>query len=409
MEAKESPSARPPDSEDPLEPDLLEEEEEEGDEELAEEVTSFQALLQDRRRVATTALLIVLLLVVIYVLLPKLVGLQDTLDRIGSATWYWIVVAILFNAASFLAYTALFRGVLGGNRDDEVRRRLDFGASFQITMAAFAATLLFSAAGAGGLVLTYWALRKAGMARRRSACRMVAFLTLQYAVYMLALLMFGVLLRTGVLPGDAPLVGTVVPAALATTVIGGFLLIALIPQDVERRLAGYVRGYRRTRHVRRLASVPATVASGVRTAISYVRHPGDGALALGGAVGYWAANIGVLWASFKAFGVEVPFAVVVQGFFLGMVANLLPSAAGGVGSVDAGLIGAFVLFGIPSDSVFPAVLTFRAVFFWLPIAPGVAAYFRLRRTVSAWEQERGDERDPRLYTSESKVKAAEAT
>ena len=84
----------------------------------------------------------------------------------------------------------------------------------------------------------------------------------------------------------------------------------------------------------------------MRTAIAYVRHPRRGALAVGGAVGFWAANIGVLWASFEAFGGDVPFAVLVQGFFVGMAANLIPSPAGGVGSVDAGMIGAFVLFGI---------------------------------------------------------------
>ena len=55
-----------------------------------------------------------------------------------------------------------------------------------------------------------------------------------------------------------------------------------------------------------------------------------------GAIGFWAANIGVLWASFEAFGGDVPFGVLVQGFFVGMAANLIPSPAGGVGSVDAG-------------------------------------------------------------------------
>ena len=55
-------------------------------------------------------------------------------------------------------------------------------------MAGLAATRIFSAAGAGGIVLTYWALRKAGMPRRRSACRMVAFLVLTYGVYLLALI-----------------------------------------------------------------------------------------------------------------------------------------------------------------------------------------------------------------------------
>ena len=63
-------------------------------------------------------------------------------------------------------------------------------------MAGLAATRIFSAAGAGGIVLTYWALRKAGMPRRRAACRMVAFLVLTYFVYLAALVVFGVLLRT---------------------------------------------------------------------------------------------------------------------------------------------------------------------------------------------------------------------
>jgi putative heme transporter len=272
-----------------------------------------------------------------------------------------------------------------------------------ITMAGLAATRIFSAAGAGGIVLSYWALRKAGMSRRRSACRMVAFLVLTYGVYTFALVIFGILLRTHVLPGDAPFGGTVVPAAVSACAIGVFLLIALIPEDVERRIQSIAGGYRRTRYLTRFAKGPATVASGVRTAIFYVRSPRRGALALGGAVGFWAANIGVLWASFEAFGGNVPFAVLVQGFFVGMAANLIPSPAGGVGSVDAGMIAAFVLFGIDESTVFPAVLCYRVIAFWLPIPPGIVAFFQLRTTVAGWDRERADGVAPGLYTSQSKV------
>ena len=66
-------------------------------------------------------------------------------------------------------------------------------------MAGLAATRLFSAGGAGGIVLTYWALRKAGMPPKNTAARMVAFNVLLYAVYLLTLLINGILLRTGVL------------------------------------------------------------------------------------------------------------------------------------------------------------------------------------------------------------------
>jgi uncharacterized membrane protein YbhN (UPF0104 family) len=66
------------------------------------------------------------------------------------------------------------------------------------------------------------------------------------------------------------------------------------------------------------------------------------------------------------------------------------------------MIGAFLLFGIPGGIVFPAVLAYRVTAFWLPIPPGIVAYFQLRRTVARWEAER------RSYTSESKV-TTEAT
>jgi uncharacterized protein (TIRG00374 family) len=154
------------------------------------------------------------------------------------------------------------------------------------------------------------------------------------------------------------------------------------------------------------------MASGVRTAIAYVRHPRRGALAVVGAVGFWATNIGILWASFHAYGVEVPLGVVIQGFFIGMVANLFPFAPGGVGAVDAGMIGSFVLFGLPGSEVFTAVLTYRLIAFWLPIPPGIVAFFQLRQTVKRWDAERrqgrrasGEEEAaaPTPVTSESKV------
>jgi uncharacterized protein (TIRG00374 family) len=367
------------------------------------EVSSFQALLQDRRKIASGVALVLLLVVGIYVLFPKIVGADEAVSNLDEAKWYWVLIAVGFNVLAFGAYVALFRGVLGGTRDDSVHRRLDLRASYQITMAGLAATRIFSAAGAGGIVLTYWALRKAGMPRRRAACRMVAFLVLTYFVYTATLVIFGVLLRTAVLPGSAPLAGTVVPAAIAGGIILLFGLIALIPQDFERRIQHYAGGYRRTRYLQRIAKGPATLATGVRTAIAYLRHPQRGILAIGGAIGFWAANIGVLWASFEAFGGHVPFAVLVQGFFVGMAANLIPSPAGGVGAVDAGMIGAFSIFGIDNSVVFPAVLTYRVIAFWLPIPPGIVAFVQLRKTVVAWERE-DEEADAAERTTLQKVK-----
>jgi uncharacterized protein (TIRG00374 family) len=334
------------------------------------------------RRLLQTLVVIVVLLVSIYFLFPKLVGLSGAMSKLGDAEPIWIGVAIGFNVLAYATYIALFKAVVGGDA-----LRLRWRETYEINMAGVAATLLFSAGGAGGIALTYWALRKAGMARRDVARRMVAFVTLHYAFYPIALIVFGVLLRTHVLNGEDSIELTIIPAGIAGLLLVLGILIALIPADVEQRLAPFAHGERAKSWLRTAAKIPATVGEGFRFAVGLFAHPSRGGLAVLGAAGFWAASIGVLWASFHAFGVHVPLAVVVQGFFLGMVANLFPLAPAGVGAVDAGMIGAFVLFGLPEETVFPAILIYRLVAFWMPIPFGIVAFFQLRKTVHRWETE----------------------
>lgn len=373
------------------------EEDEEGDDDAE------PSFFTDPKRLLQTFALVLVLVVAIYILLPNIVGLEDAVEKLGQADAGWLVVGLAFTVLMFLSYVALFRGVVGE------RTLLTWRESYEITLAGLAATRLFSAGGAGGIVLTYWALRKAGMPRRESASRMMAFLVLLYGVYLMTVVVDGILLRVGVFNGPNPSGLTVVPAAIAGGIMIVLALVTLVPDDFERRIAHFAKGYRFQRWARRLATIPATIATGVRTAFAFVREPSRGGLALLGAIGFWATNIGILWAAFHAYDVQVPLGVVVQGFFIGMVANLFPFAPGGVGAVDAGMIGTFVLFGLDGTTVFAAILTYRLLAFWLPIPPGIVAFFQLRTTVSRWQEERArGERRPAsavrsAITSESKV------
>jgi uncharacterized protein (TIRG00374 family) len=111
----------------------------------------------------------------------------------------------------------------------------------------------------------------------------------------------------------------------------------------------------------------------VREALRCVRA-GDARLA--GAVGWWAFDIAVLWACLRAFGDPPAISVIVMAYFVGMTANLLP-VPGGVGGVEAGMIGALIGFGVPGGLAIVAVLSYRAFAFWLPIVPGALAYAQL--------------------------------
>jgi putative heme transporter len=332
-----------------------------------------------RRRVIGFALFVLAIVAFLYFVLPKLAGVGKTLHRLERGNTWWILAGVAFEACSFGGYIVLFRTVF-------VRgwSRIGWRESYQITMAGLAATRLFAAAGAGGIALTAWAVRRSGMLPRIVACRMVAFMALLYSIYVGSLLIAGLGLGTGLFPGGGAFAITYLPAILAAVIIAGAFAVTLLPDDTERRLHHWGSGYgRRARWIARALTVPALAASGVRTAVSLIRSREVGVL---GAPAWWGFDICVLWAMFHAFGSAPPFTVIWMAYFVGTLGNLLP-LPGGLGGVEGGMIGAFVAFGVDFNLAVVAVLSYRGISFWLPTLPGAVAYFQLRRTVARW---RGD-------------------
>ena len=338
-----------------------------------------------RRRALLFGFFVISVVAFLYFVLPKLAGLKQSWQRIEHGEPGWLAAAAMLELCSFVGYVALFRTVFVRGRT-----RIGWKASYEITMAGLAATRLFAAAGAGGIALTAWALRRSGMEPRIVACRMVAFVALLYAVYMGALVICGVGLYTGAFSGAAPIAITIGPAILGVVAIVLFLAVSLLPADVDRRFESWARGSGRLAHaMARIATVPASTASGIRTAIGLLRANEPGLL---GALAWWGFDIGVLWATFHAFGSDTPpIAVIIMAYFVGMLGNTLP-LPGGIGGVDGGMIGAFAAFDINFGYATVAVLAYRVFSFWLPTVPGAVAYLQLRRTVHRWSEERAAER-----------------
>jgi uncharacterized protein (TIRG00374 family) len=344
-----------------------------------------------RRRLLLSLLFVTAALAFLYLVLPQLGGVRHTWDRLNDGDAWWIAVAFVMEVLSLASYIVIFRGVYV-----EPGSLIGWRGSYEITMAGLAATRLFAAGGAGGVAVTVWALTRSGMAGREVARRTVAFLVLLYGVYMLAMVICGVGLYLGLFTGQAPFAITIGPAILGAVAIIFFVSIALVPVDLERRLGRFQTSESRfARALRRLAAVPASLSDGIHFAWQKLRHP---ELAMIGTVSWWGFNIAVLYAAFEAFGEAPPVAVVIQAYFVGMLANLLP-LPGGIGGVDGGMIGAFVAFGVGGSLALIAVLVYRLLAFWLPTIPGIVAYFQLRRTVRGW----------RSYTLQSKATATQPT
>ena len=218
-----------------------------------------------RRRLLASVVFVVSAVAFLYFVLPKLLGLQRDLEpdpagqRLVARRWRRARDLLVPRATSRCSAPCSCAG----------QSRIGWRESYQITMAGLAATRLFAAGGAGGIALTAWALRRSGMGARAVACRMIAFLALLYGVYMATLVIAGwgctwLVPRVGAVrdhdrPGDLRRRGDRgVPRGV---VAPGRLRTPRRPVD-ERCTDGS------DRLARRLATAPATPATGVRTALA---------------------------------------------------------------------------------------------------------------------------------------------
>src|SRR5689334_9876513 len=337
---------------------------------------SFRDFVGAHKRIFLALLGVVAITVFIAAVLPQIAGFGDTLKRIEKGDKSWLLLGVFFEALSIGSYVAVFRVVFTCEGVD-----IGWRESYQITLAGLVATKLFAAAGAGGVALTAWALRASGLRGRTVAERLASFEILLYSVYMACLAIFGLGLTTGLFPGEAPTGVTVIPAAFGAGVIVLALLFRWLPDDMSHLLARLAGGsQRRRRLLEGISTIPTTIHDGVVGAIRLVRRPKVGLL---GAVGYWAFDIACLWAAFRAYGGAPPIAVVVMAYFVGTLANIIP-IPGGIGGVEGGMIGSFIAFGVDGSVAVLAVLSYRALSFWLPTIPGALAYFQLRKTVGEW-------------------------
>ena len=334
--------------------------------------------LRRRRRAVAGAVGVAAIAGFILFVVPQLSALGPTLHRLRAADPKWLAFGIILEALSLCGYIALFRTVFSCHGV-----RIGWKASYQITMAGVVATKLFAAAGAGGVALTVWALRASGLSARSVARRLLSFEFFLYGVYAATLVVFGVGLRSGLFAGRAPWTLTIAPAVLGTAVIVVLLSMRALPNDFERRMKPLVGARRGRRLLARLASAPWAVHDALGITLSLIRERKPWLI---GAIAYWAFDIATLWACFHAFGSPPTVAVIVMAYFVGALANALP-LPGGLGGVEAGMVGAFLAFGTHTSLAILAVLSYRLISFWLPTVPGAAAYLQLRRTVGAWRHE----------------------
>ena len=296
-----------------------------------------------RRRVATAALLGVLAISLVL----AVPALRPVVREIREMNAVWITAAVALELASCLSFVVIFRLFFERVAAPDARA---------LAWTSMASGVLLPGGGVGGLAIGGWLMRLAGTPTAVIVRRSSALFFLTSAVNGAAIMGAGLLLVAGAAgPHDFR------RAALPLLVAGAITAaIAAAPWIAQRRgaAAPWLDG----------------VVAGIRDARRAARHP---SWRLGGALGYLAFDIAVLWATFSAVGHPPPVPALTLAYAIGYVANALP-VPGGAGVLDAGLVGALVLYGAPPLHAAAAVLVYHAIALWVPALGGLFAYARLR-------------------------------
>jgi uncharacterized protein (TIRG00374 family) len=327
------------------------------------------------RHIAVRVLEVVATILLVAIALTALPGLGEIRARLDDAEAVWIGAAIVAEILSCAGYLLVFRSTFCP--------RMSWGLSYDIAMAELAANSLLPTGGAGGLALGVWALHKAGMGTEHIARRTVAFFLLTSFPNFAAVVVVGLAMFVGVLPGDVSFALTLVPALIAAGVI---VVVSLSPQLLRKFGAPLAQGAAddwpgRARKGIRKGLVAA--ADGVELAKSLIRGHSFGVIV--GSFSYMAFDIAALGFAFAAIGPVPTFGVLVLGYLIGQLGNLIP-VPGGIGGTEGALVGIFALFHVNVPLAAAAVLIYRFFQLVIPALLGAPAFVMLRRRLIREDQ-----------------------
>src|ERR1700759_391924 len=287
---------------------------------------------------------LLLLGALVYVAYPFISTVPTFFNALARANWWWALLGLAISASTYVGAAA----ALWASADKSVNF---WRLSIAQVANTFAATT--TPAGVGGLALSTRILQKSGLSTTRATTAVALQQSMQVIMHVLLLIFFSTAAGAGTdlshfvpKPSLLYLIGVV-----ALGIVGIFLLVP----NLRRWLSTAVTP--------KLKEIVADI-------VEVAREPKRMALIVLGCTGTTLGAALALWVSVNAFGGNATFVSVTV---VTMVGGTLASAAptpGGVGAVEAALIGGLAAFGLPAAVSVPSVLLYRVLTCWVPVFVG---------------------------------------
>jgi uncharacterized membrane protein YbhN (UPF0104 family) len=291
-----------------------------------------------------------LLVAAAVLLIARVPGLGAVRAKFASASPGWIGASALLEVGTVVGFVLAFHAAF--------ERRIRPALSASIGMVAQGVNVLVPAGGSSGLALVGVLMTRAGIPAAFTATRMIAlFLVTSVAVDLLLVVLGGLGVASGVLPGSVPWEASLLPAIVAALVAVG---IAYLPRRLPVLEPPAAGGWRSV-----IARTLEYVREGIQWSMQLLRSR-DPLLAVG-SLAFVLLDVGALAAAFHALGgAGLPLGTMLLAYTLGQAGSVIPLP----GTTEGGLVGVFVLYGAPLALTTAAVLMYRAAQSVIPLVLG---------------------------------------
>jgi uncharacterized protein (TIRG00374 family) len=321
-------------------------------------------------RYAKPGLLALVTGVSLYVLLPSLLAVFSSWRSLTHLVWYWTVLALVAEAASFVCLWELDRIAL------QTRTWFPVAAAH---LSGNAVGRILPGGGATATAFSISMLHRAGIDTGGEATAALGTSTILQLSSTLALPIVALPAILGGAPAKhdlatAAYLGIAVLAALLVAAAAAFLFDE--PLELAGRAVQWLLNHtvRRRRPVRGLPQEFIADRDFIRSTVG-----GRWRAATLAAVGNTGFDYLALLCALRAVGATPRPSLVVLAYVAAELLALIPLTPGGLGFVEAGLVGTLTLAGVSANDALTATLLYRLVAYWLPLPVGGVAYVLFER------------------------------
>jgi len=315
----------------------------------------------------------------IWILIPKIIGLKETVNLLDKIKFWALILALFSEAFFYIGSAILSRTVLRMTKD-----KLAFWDVLKISlMDSFSVQFLpLGSLGEAAVDYYFYHLKKI-----RTSHIILMFVARTIIIWVVFAFIY--LIGAAFAPTNSELSGSklLIIWLIYAAALGffGYLIYLYSKKWLllkrAQRLIGVANFIARIFHLGKIEAnkIPLFIdkiyeATNILAANGRLQFQ-----AVLGALFFWFGDIFALYFTFLGFGFKPNLAIVIFTYSVVKILATVSFIPGGLGITEASMSLIFIGFGVPSATALASVLVFRFITFWLPIPIGFSSFLSLQK------------------------------